>query len=94
MACRKQIGVEELPEDVICVIINPTIWLIEELYTLITRLFMLGFYSAVDFVAVVDFFIKQGKHLGGGSSSGNDRHAEKLCPQKAVEADWLSYAFK
>lgn len=48
---------------------------------------MLGFYSAVDFVAVVDFFIKQGKHLGGGSSSGNDRHAEKLCPQKAVEAD-------
>lgn len=53
-----------------------------------TRLFMTEFYSAVDFVAVVVFFIKQGKHLGGRSSSGNDRHAEKLkfCLQKAVEA--------
>lgn len=57
-------GVEELPEDVIHVIINPTIWLIEEqcLSTLMARLFMVRIYSAVGFlfiysVLVLAFFL-------------------------------------
>lgn len=44
-------GVEELPEDVIHVMINPAIWQTEELclYILMSRLFMARFYCAVFF---------------------------------------------
>lgn len=51
-------GVEELTEDVIHVIINPTISLIEEqcLYTLMARLFMVRFYSAVGFFVYLFWF--------------------------------------
>lgn len=44
-------GVEEVPEDVIHVIINPATWQTKELclYILMSRLFMIRFYCAVFF---------------------------------------------
>jgi len=76
-------GVDELPEDVIHVMINPAVWQAEELclYVLVSRLFMVRFYGAVV------FFVKAAWASGRKMFSGNYRNSEKnkFCPQKKME---------